>query len=45
MLRIAAILTSDRPRTVKIATIRNLILFDEASMSIKKVANPTANGV
>lgn len=37
----AAILTSDRPRVVKIATIRNLILFNEASMPIKKVAKPT----
>lgn len=44
MLRIAAILTTDRPRAVKIATIRNLILSNEASMPVKKVANPTANG-
>lgn len=44
MLRIAAILTSDRPRAVKIATIHNLVLSNEASMPEKKAANPTANG-
>ena len=44
MLRIAAILTSDRRKEVKTATIRNLIPPNETSMPIKKAANPAANG-